>query len=340
MSSSPTHKALWTRVQLPVLTLAATHVIGLIGFKLVWGPTASWMDALFMTFITVTSIGYGEVHPLGTAGRLVAMFVAAGGLGSAAFTFTIILEHITSDTVRAERRRRKMQKQIEALEQHYIVAGIGRVGREAAHELIAIGAPFVVVDPADASQSYCAERGWLFVQGDATEDSVLERAAVRRAKGLIVTTANDATNLFVVLSARMLNPTLYIASRAVDHAATVKLERAGANRAISPYAIGGRRLAHLMVNPRVVDFLETALRRGKESLGVDAVVVGPGSKADGATVGSLALKETTGVTLLALLRHGVPVADVRGDTLLAAGDYVLVLGTAPQLLTLETILAR
>lgn len=335
-----TSRTLWSRLQLPVLTLAATHVFGVVGFKAVWGEAASWMDALFMTFITVTSIGYGEVHPLSTAGRFVAMLVAAGGLGSVAFTFTIFLEHITSEGVRAERRRRKMQKRIEELQDHYIVAGIGRVGREAAHELVSIGAAFVIVDPADSSHGYCEERGWLFVQGDATEDSVLERAGVRRAKGLIVTTANDATNLFVVLSARMLNPTLYIASRAVDHAATLKLERAGANRAISPYAIGGRRLAHLMVNPRVVDFLETALRRGKESLGVDAVVVGPGSKADGATVGSLALKETTGVTLLALLRQGVPVADVRGDTVLAAGDHVLVLGTAPQLLKLETILAK
>ena len=160
-----------------------------------------------------------------------------------------------------------MEKHIETLSGHIILAGLGRVGRQAAQELHEARVPFLVVDPAEGTLRHAEERGWLCQQGDATDDGVLERAGVRRARGLIATTANDATNMYIVLSARVLNPKLHIVSRAVDESSVSKLTRAGADRAISPYAIGGHRLAHLILSPTVVDFFETALRAGAGATG-------------------------------------------------------------------------
>lgn len=331
-------RALLERLRLPLLLLALTHLLGTVGFWLLWRPRGSWLDALFMTFITVTTIGFEEVHPLGDAGRVLAMAVAAGGMGTLFYSLTVVLDFATSEQGRAARRIRKMQSAIDALSRHYVIAGIGRVGREAADELAGAGRPFVVIDPSDTTEAYCAERGFLYLRADATEDAVLERAGIKRARGLIVTTSSDATNLYVILSARLLNPEFFIAARAADEASVPKLLRAGANRAISPYAIGGRRLAHLMVSPRAVDFFETALKRGNKSLNIDDILVAPSSSAAAKTLGELQLQTQSGATVLAVLRDGVPMPNPRGDFALGGGDHLLVLGTDEQLQKLEAML--
>ena len=232
-----------------------------------------------------------------------------------------------------------MEKHIEALTGHIILAGLGRVGRQAAQELAEARVPFLVVDPADATVHQAEEHGWLCQQGDATDDAVLERAGVRRARGLIATTANDATNMYIVLSARVLNPKLYIVSRAIDESSVAKLMRAGADRAISPYAIGGHRLAHLILSPTVVDFFETALRRGNEALNIEALAVSAESPATGRTLEALAVRQATGATVLAIMRDGNPVVNPPGDMALAAGDRLLALGTREQLERVERVLA-
>jgi voltage-gated potassium channel len=246
----------------------------------------------------------------------------------------VLLDYAASEQVRGARRRRHMQRRIEALSGHFILAGIGRVGREAAAELLASGVPFVIIDPADAVEPLSTELKCPFVRGDATDDATLEAAGIRRAKGLIVTTSSDATNLYVILSARLLNPELFIVSRAVDDTSVPKLIRAGANRAISPYAIGGRRLAHLMLSPRVVDFLETALTSGDQTLSIDDMVVGKG----GRTLESLQLAARSGASVLAVVRGGKPSPNPRGDFVLESGDHLLVLGTREQLRQVEKLL--
>jgi voltage-gated potassium channel len=183
------------------------------------------------------------------------------------------------------------------------------------------------------------ERGYLFLRGDATEDAVLERAGIHRARGLIVTTANDATNMYIVLSARVLNPGLHIVTRAVDETSVAKLIRAGASRAISPYAIGGHRLAHLILSPTVVDFFETALRRGNEALNIEDVAVERASPIVGKTLDDLDIRGATGVTVLAILREGTPLANPPGSLALQPGDQLLALGTREQLARLELLVA-
>src|SRR5262249_38808697 len=261
---------------LPLSLVSAVVVGGTLGYLWLWRNIGgTWLDALFMTVTTITTVGYGEVKPLDSVGRIFTMVVAIVGIGSLFYTFGVVMDYLVAVRLADPTRRRKMEKHIDKLSGHTIVAGLGRVGRQAAQELAAARAPFVVVDPSETSVRLAEDHGWLCLQGDATDDAVLEHAGVRRAHGLLATTANDAPttandahHITIVLSARVLNARLHIVSRAVDETSVPKLTRAGADRAISPYAIGGHRLAHLILSPTVVDFFETALRRGNEALNI------------------------------------------------------------------------
>jgi voltage-gated potassium channel len=338
---SPDIPRLRARLILPLSVVATVVVGGTFGYLWLWRAAGgTWLDALFMTVTTITTVGYGEVKPLDSTGRIFTMVIAIVGVGSLFYTFGVVMEYIVALRLADPTGRRKMDKRIEALSRHIILAGLGRVGRQAGQELAEAHVPFLVVDPAEISVRQAEEHGWLCLQGDATDDAVLERAGVKRARGLIATTANDATNMYIVLSARVLNPTLHIVSRAVDETSVPKLTRAGADRAISPYAIGGHRLAHLILSPTVVDFFETALRRGDESLNIEAVAVGAESPAVGRTLEALALRQATGATVLAIMRDGNPVVNPPGDMALAAGDRLLALGTRDQLERVERVLAE
>ncbi|HLF48828.1 MAG TPA: potassium channel protein [Methylomirabilota bacterium] len=328
------------RLVLP-LSLVLTVVLGgTLGYLWLWRDIGgTWLDALFMTVTTITTVGYSEVKLLDSAGRIFTMFIAIVGVGSLFYTFGVVMEYLVAVRLADPLGRRKMEKSIDRLEGHIIVAGLGRVGRQAAQELHEAGVPFLVVDPGETALRQAEEHGYLALQGDATDDVVLERAGVRRARGLIATTANDATNMYIVLSARVLSPKLYIVSRAVDDASVSKLTRAGADRAISPYAIGGHRLAHLILSPTVVDFFETALRRGNEALNIEALAVAPESPAVSRTLEALDLRQATGATVLAILRDDNCMVNPAGDMALRAGDRLLALGTREQLERVERMLA-
>jgi voltage-gated potassium channel len=328
------------RLILPLSVVLAVVAAGTLGYLWLWRHVGgTWLDALFMTVTTITTVGYGEVKPLDSGGRIFTMFIAIVGVGSLFYTFGVVMEYLVAVRLADPTGRRKMEKHIEALTGHIILAGLGRVGRQAAEELHAAQVPFLVVDPTEGSVRQAEEHGYLCLQGDATDDAVLERAGVTRARGLIATTANDATNMYIVLSARVLNPRLHIVSRAVDEASVPKLTRAGANRAISPYAIGGHRLAHLILSPSVVDFFETALQRGHESLNIEALAVGSEGPAVGRTLEGLKLRQATGATVLAILRDDNCMANPSGDMALRAGDQLLALGTRAQLELVERMLA-
>jgi voltage-gated potassium channel len=331
-------RSLRVRLLLPLSLVLGVVGAGTIGYRWLWRDVdGSWLDALFMTVTTITTIGYGEVKPLSGAGRVFTMIIAFVGIGSLFYTFTMVMESLVARRIADPAGRRRMARKIEALHGHVIVAGLGRVGRQAAQDLQEAGTPFVIVDPGETAVRAAEERGYLFLPGDATEDAVLERAGIHRARGLIVTTANDATNMYIVLSARVLNPTLHIVSRAIDEASVPKLIRAGANRAISPYAIGGHRLAHLILSPAVIDFFETALRRGNEALNIEDVMVTGESPIAGKTLDDLDIRHATGVSVLAILRDGSPLVNPSGTLALQPGDQFLALGTREQLARLERL---
>lgn len=329
------------RLAIPLSAILVAGVGGTVGFHHLWRDEGgTWLDALYMTFNTLTTVGFREVHPLDSTGRWLTMGVGGVGIGGFFFLFGVVMDLLVARQFSDLRGRRRMRKRIDALSGHYVVAGLGRVGRRAVEELEEAKAPFVVVDPSEPVEEVARERDYLLVRGDATEDEILERAGIQRAKGLIVTTNNDATNIYVVLSARILNPNLFIVARADDESSVPKLLRAGADRAISPYAIGGKRLAHLMLSPGAVEFFETAMRRGNKSLNIGDIVLVPGSPMVGKALAELKLPQDTGATLLAVLRDGTAIAAPRPDLVLTAGDRLLALGTDEQLEQLEKLLAR
>ena len=339
-TARPEIRSLRARLFFCLSLVTAVLVAGTLGYAWLWREVGgTWLDALFMTVTTITTIGYGEVKPLDGAARVFTMALALVGIGSLFYTFGVFMEYVVTVRLTDPTGRRKMEKRVAQLSGHVIVAGLGRVGRQAVQELKEAGASFVVVDPSERAAQAGEEHGWLVVHGDATEDEVLIRAGVGRARGLIVTTATDATNMYIVLSARVLNSALTIVSRAVDEASVAKLIRAGANRAISPYAIGGHRLAHLILSPSVVDFFETALRRGNEMLNIEDLAVAPGSAAMGKTLDRLDVRRATGATVLVILRDDGSLAIPSGDAVLTTGDRLLALGTADQLRQLEAIVS-
>ena len=333
-------RSLRVRLLLPLSLVIGVIGGGTVGYRWLWRDVGgTWLDALFMTVTTITTIGYGEVKPLTGAGRVFTMIIAFVGIGSLFYTFSVVMESLVARRIADPAGRRRMARKIEELSGHVIVAGLGRVGRQAARELQEAGTTFTIIDPSAAAGRAAEERGYLLLPGDATEDTVLERAGIHRARGLIVTTANDATNMYIVLSARVLNPALHIVTRAVDEASVTKLIRAGANRAISPYAIGGHRLAHLILSPAVVDFFETALKRGQEALAIEDIALPQSSGAIGRTLEALSVRQATGASILAVLREGAPIPNPPADLTLTAGDRLLALGTGVQLERLEKLIA-
>lgn len=337
---SPEPSALKMRLFLPVTLVALVTIIGTIGYT--WlgrDQGATVLDGLYMTVITITTIGYGEVIHLDNVGRIFTIFIAITGIGSLFYSLTVVMDNLVSSRILDPLGEKKMQREIETLNDHIVIAGLGRVGKQAAAELQEAKIPFVLVDPSHDALQYAHQHDYLLVHGDATQDEMLEKAGIRRANGLIVTTGDDASNLYIVLSARVLKSDLFIVSRAVDDLSIPKLVRAGANRAISPYAIGGRRLAHLILSPTVVDFFDTVIKRGEESLNLEGIKVHHGTKAVGKTLAYLDVRGKTGASILVILRGNQVLPNPDPEMTLDVGDQLLALGTTQQLESLEELIS-
>lgn len=320
------------RLILPIVLVLLVTLVGTLGYVVLGrAQDATLLDALFMTVITITTIGYGEVIRLNEYGRVFTIFIAITGIGSLFYSLTVIMDYLVSTRLMDPLGEKKMQKEIEKLKNHIIIAGLGRVGKQAAAELQDAKETFVIIDPRPETHLYANQHGFLMVRGDASDDAVLEQAGLDRAKGLIVTSGDDANNLYIVLSARVLRPDLFIVSRAVDDASVPKLIRAGANRAISPYAIGGRRLAHLILSPTVVDFFDTMIRKGEETLNLEGIKVDATAQVIGRSISDLHIREETGATLLVILRGNRVLPNPGPEQVLKAGDHLLALGTSSQL---------
>ncbi len=249
--------ALRRRLYLPLSIVIGTLVIGTLGFWLIWRPEqATWLDAFFMTAITVTTLGYGEVHPLRSIGRLWAIAVAFFGAATFAYSFTVIMDFLVEQRF-ATLRGDTMQQKVSVLKNHIILVGFSKIAQQTALDLQKAKVPFVIVDTDITLRDNAEQHDFLWLVGDPTHDEVLAKLNIAQAKGLIVATDNEATNLYVVLSARVLNPALHIVSLALHEDGVAKLIRAGADRTISSYMVVGRRLARLMMSPNIVDFFDT-----------------------------------------------------------------------------------
>jgi voltage-gated potassium channel len=317
------------------LLFAAVIVLGGIGYALIEGW--SWVDAFYMAIITITTVGYGEVHPLTPAGKLFTSMLILLGVATITYTFTVLTNYLIAGKVGDVLEEFKMKHQIGSLEKHYIVCGFGRVGQQVCAQLEQDRQPFVVVEANEALADEAKEQGYPVVRGDAGEDQVLQQAGILRAKGLVAAVSNDAENMFVILSARSLKQDLHIVARADTEQAVSKLVRAGADRVISPYSLGGRLIAQTLIRPDVVDFLDVVLYDDSLKLYLEDVTVTRGCALDQLTVGEARIREKTGANVLGIKRGGQVIVSPPSSTQLEPGDVLVALGTRLELTSLADL---
>lgn len=296
-----------------------------------------FFDALYMTIITITTVGYREVHELSELGRAFTLFLIVVGVGTILYTLNNAAKIVIEGEIQEIFGRRKVEKRIKELKDHYIVCGYGRMGRVICRELRDKGSKFVVVEKEETAVG-AAEGDILFVRGDATRDEILREAGVERAKGLISVLPTDAENLYVVLSARVLNPELNIVARAGEEGSEQKLLRAGADRVVSPYHIGGLRIAHTVLKPSVVDFIEFATRSGNIDLQMEEIPVREGSAVSGMTLDQCGFGRELGIIIVAIKRTGGDMTfNPTFRTAIKPGDVLIALGERTKLKVLEDL---
>jgi voltage-gated potassium channel len=327
-----THVRIWLGVVL------AAIAIGTTGYMLL-DPGWRLIDALYMTVITLTTVGFREVQPLGDAGRVWTMVLSLAGVGLIFGSVGIVAEYLVVEATSGRREAQRMADAVNKLSGHYILCGYGRVGLTVARELVHAGRKVIVIDILPESLARARREGFLEVEGDATEEATLRAAGIERATGLITTIDSDAHNVYVILSARALNPKLFVVARANTEDSEARLMQAGASRVVSPYTMAGHRLAELATRPRVVDFIDAALSHGELAFSMEEVEVVAGDPTlDGATVGSL---RDTGVFVLAIVTGEKSYeANPPADRILSAGETLVVSGSVSRLRELRGIEAK
>jgi voltage-gated potassium channel len=299
-------------------------VLGSVGYIFI--EHLSFIDSLFTTVDMMSTVGI-TVHPLSYVGKLFTLLIIILGVGSLFYTFGVIMEFMIEGHLSQAIGRRMMDRKIAALRNHCVICGFGRVGSRIAYELAAAHKPFVVIDQNAVTIQGCIDKGYLAVQGDAASDDVLRKAGIENAHALLVATDQGAINIDITLSARNLNPNLHIVARANHDETIVKLKRAGADRVLSPYAIGGHRMANLAIQPTVVDFFDTLINAENPELAAQEVILPPHSPLTGKTIVDAQSMLTDGTVILAIKKPGGQVMGSRLETRIESGDAVIIVGT-------------
>ncbi len=305
------------------LALLFVIVIGTIGYHVIEGMSV--LDGLYMTFITLTTIGFSEVTPLSGAGKVFTIAISIFGIGIVAFMATRTAQVL----VRYQRLQdRFMARKIERLDHHYVVCGYGRLGRRIVADLVDAGHPFVVIERDPERTAWLAEADLLYVEGDAEDDDVLQEAGVARAQGLILTLPEDSANVFVALTAKELHPGLFTLARTNQHKNTQKLLRAGVDKVISPYEIGADRMAQVILRPYVDQFMEKVLHVGALDLRMEEVRIEAGSLLDGKSLAECDFRHRFNAVVIALLHEDTHEWRLNPNPTdpMRAGDILIVLG--------------
>lgn len=320
------------RLRLALIVGFVLVSLGTVGYVTLehYGP----LDALFMTVITLGSVGFEEVHPLHGAGKVFTIGLILVGLATATWILTTVIEVFVSEQTLHFLARRRMEKTVKALDKHYIVCGYGRIGQQIATGYAQTSVPHLVIERDPARVGLLSERGIPYVEGDAADDDVLRRAGIDRALALIAVTPTDASNTFIVLSARGLRPDLFIVARADNVQNEAKLLRAGASKVVSPHILGGRWMGITAINPAVTDFVAAITDADHRQFGLREYLLDPSSPLVGQSFGAARLKEETGALVVAV-RCAAPVhtfiPNPPDEMTLAPGDTLIALGSPAQL---------
>ncbi|MCC7153515.1 MAG: potassium channel protein [Bryobacterales bacterium] len=330
--------AILKRLGLVLIAVVIVCVVATAGYMVI--EDYSLLDAVYMALTTMTTIGYGEIHPLSPAGRLFNIIVIVFGVSAmflaiGAMTHTII--EVQFGNLVEKRRTRRM---IDRLVNHYIICGYGRVGRGAAEEMKQSGVPFVIVDRSEEKTERAMHAGFLAVQADATRDETLRGVHIGRARGLIAALATDADNLFVVMSAKTLNNKIRVVARAGDDEAESKMFRVGADAVYAPYTVTGIRLAQALLRPHVFQFFDFATTSLQMDVRIEQLAIGSNSFLAGKSLSESRLRSEMKVVVLAIRKHdGTMLFNPSAEAKIEQGDHLIVMGESEPLRTLETRVA-
>jgi voltage-gated potassium channel len=329
MRAMPPADSLWYRLRWPALLITLVFAYGISGYMVLEGWT--FVEALYMTFITLTTVGFREVRPLDVDGKLFTISLIFLGVTIFLVTLTLIATWLMEAGIGERRRRRRMQRRIDSLKGHFVLCAYGRVGRAAARELEHERVEFVVIDSDPDLEPRMIEDRVPYLIGDPTGEGVLRNAGLERARGLICAVDSDATNVFITLMARSINENVFIVARASERLSIDRLRQAGADRVISPYVTSGNHMALLAQRPHLLGYMEMETRHDR-TLRIDEIQVEKGSRLRGLT----AAEACPDVTVLAIGKtDGNVVPHPDGETRLEAGDLLVVMGSEEALRRVE-----
>jgi len=309
-----------------LLALTVILVIGILGYSFIEGWSV--LEALYMTVITLSSVGFMEVHPLSGTGRIFTMLLILCGSGVLIYGISVITAFVVEGELTDALRRRAMDKKIERLQAHYLICGMSQTGRYVLDELVKTKKDFVVIEKDPDKIKQLVSENLLCIEGDATHDAVLLKAGIQRAKGAITALPSDAENLFVVITAKRLNPALRVISKAVEEESEQKIRMVGADGVVMPNYIGGLRMVSEMIRPSVVSFLDIMLRSKDRTIRVEEIEIAPASQFIGRTLQQTGILGTEGVTVVALKdrKKDTYVFNPPVQTVLSSDHVLIVIG--------------
>jgi len=320
----------------PLLLILLMIIIGIIGFHIIEGWP--FLDCLYMTVITIFTVGFKEVYDLSPVGRIFTIFIILGGVGTAIFAFTKMAEIVYGGGIRKFLRRRRMEKKLANLKDHYIICGHGRMGRVVRERLEEEKMPYVVIDSNEKKlEALMQTHKDLLIKGDATQEDVLIQAGIKKAKGLAALLPTDADNLYLILTARLINPSVFILSKALDEEAERKLLQIGANRVVSPFKLSGFKIAQGLIRPTLVDFIDLIIRRKELSLYMEEFTVTKESRLVERTLRECDIRKTSNIIVVAVKKPGEDIIfNPSPDIKLETGDILLVLGDEKEVSQFES----
>ncbi len=325
------------RAKIAAIFLIIIVAFGTIGYVAIEGW--SFLDALYMVVITLSTVGYKEAHPMSGGGHLFTIALIAIGAGAGVYALSSIIRPVIEGEMRKVLGRRKLEREIKFIKDHYVVCGFGRMGSYICRQLKEKNKPFLVIESDEKLLSKLEREKCLYLFGNATEDEVLIEGGVERAKGLVAVVASDADNVYITLTARELNPNLFILARSSDESSERKLRRAGANKVISPYHMGAVRMVQAILRPAVVDFIEIASHGDSRELQLEEIRVYDDSSLVGKSLREAELGKNLGVIVVSVkTAAGQMVFKPSSDTMINGGDTLIALGEPGDLVRLEKIL--
>ena len=325
-----------SRFRLAVVLLGVIIVYGITGYILIDGWNL--LDSFYMVIITISTVGYQEIHPQGAAGRIFTSTLIVVGVATMLYGFGVFAETLAENAFGNYRRERQLERSLNQLRDHFIICGYGRIGTQIVAEFEEHKVPYAVIDQTEEAVGRLRAEGRLHIEGDASSEELLGQAGIERARGLICAVDSDERAVYIVLSARALNPSLYILARAGRPESIRRLELAGATRTISPYRMAGHLMAELAVRPALVDVLDT-LRHGESEIAVEEMLVSAGMAAVGKTIEAMGLLDASAAKLLALRRRdGTLYVNPSPELRLEVGDLMIALGSDAQVLKSASLL--